>query len=149
MLPLSGPIKRTYTDRILVTGDAAGFVSPLSGDGLYYAVSSGKFAAKTAIEALKAGRYDRKILKTYQEQWQNAWGLEIAVLKMLTKTLHHQTERFIRYVSLDKDLRKSVQAIYTGRGDLLRLMLKMTPRIFMDFVRYEPQRESYQRIAEE
>ena len=40
-LPISGPLGRTYSDRILVSGDAGGFVNALTAEGIYYAMLSG------------------------------------------------------------------------------------------------------------
>jgi flavin-dependent dehydrogenase len=39
MLPL-GSVKRTYADRVLAVGDAAGLVKPTTGGGIYYSVVS-------------------------------------------------------------------------------------------------------------
>ena len=97
-----GPIRKTYADRAVVIGDAAGFISPLSGEGLYYAISSGKFAAETMIDALEKEQYNKKKLSIYQSKWQNEWGFEIAFQKFFTKNFHHQVERFMKYVSLDE-----------------------------------------------
>ena len=36
------PIEKTYAERTLVIGDAAGLVKPLTGGGIYYSQLSGK-----------------------------------------------------------------------------------------------------------
>ena len=138
LLPMSGPIRKTYADRAIVVGDAAGFISPLSGEGLYYAISSGKFAAETMIDALNTEQYDGKKLSVYQQKWQKEWGLEIAFLKFFTRNLHNQVERFMKYASLDEKLRSNLLDIYTGRKDSSKLFWKMAPRVLMDFLRFEP-----------
>jgi geranylgeranyl reductase family protein len=50
------PVRRGKGDlhhsRILVAGDAAGLTDPLTGEGIYYAVQSGKFAAQSCLEFL-------------------------------------------------------------------------------------------------
>ena len=137
LLPLSGPIRKTYAERAIVVGDAAGFISPLSGEGLYYAISSGKFAAETVIDALNKERYTEKNLCIYQSKWQNEWGFEIAFLKFFTRNLHNQAERLLKYVSLDEKLKSNLLDIYTGRKNSSELLWKMAPRIFMDFLRFE------------
>ena len=38
---LTHPLEKTYGDRLLLVGDAAGFINPLSGEGIYYAMVSG------------------------------------------------------------------------------------------------------------
>src|SRR5262249_6398693 len=50
-LPL-GPIDRTYADRLLVAGDAAGLVKPTTGGGIYYSIVSAAHAADVAATAL-------------------------------------------------------------------------------------------------
>lgn len=137
ILPLSGPIKKTYDDRSILVGDAAGFISPLTGDGLYYAISSGKYAAETIIKALEAESYSSKFLKKYELCWQNEWGSELALLKFFTRNFHNQTERLMKYTSLDEKLRTNLQDIYTGRKDASKLILEIMPRILLDFFRFQ------------
>jgi geranylgeranyl reductase family protein len=137
LLPMSGPIRKTYADRAIVVGDAAGFISPLSGEGLYYAISSGKFAAETVLDALAKEKYNEKNLSIYQSKWQKEWGFEIAFLRFFTKNFHNQVERFMKYASLDEKLKGNLLDIYTGRKDSSKLLWKMVPRILMDFLRFE------------
>ncbi|MFH1721210.1 MAG: NAD(P)/FAD-dependent oxidoreductase [Candidatus Altiarchaeota archaeon] len=47
VIPLSGPLPNLATKRTLLVGDAAGFVWPLTGEGIYEAVHSGQVAAET------------------------------------------------------------------------------------------------------
>ncbi|UCC19249.1 MAG: NAD(P)/FAD-dependent oxidoreductase [Promethearchaeota archaeon] len=58
--------KSLYTDNIMLIGDAGGFVSPISGEGIQTAVISGKIAAETAIKALQDEDYSKNTLKTYR-----------------------------------------------------------------------------------
>ncbi|HEV2689438.1 MAG TPA: geranylgeranyl reductase family protein, partial [Bryobacteraceae bacterium] len=50
-LPISGPLARTYGDRVLLCGDAGGFVNAFTAEGIYYAMVSGELAAQAAIQA--------------------------------------------------------------------------------------------------
>ena len=54
-LPLGGPLARTVADRVLLCGDAAGFVNAYTGEGIYHAMVTGEHAGTTAGEALAAG----------------------------------------------------------------------------------------------
>ncbi|MHC1591536.1 MAG: geranylgeranyl reductase family protein, partial [Candidatus Helarchaeales archaeon] len=51
-VPLNKPLEKTQANRVLLVGDAAGFVNPLSGEGIYYAMSSAELAANV-ISTLK------------------------------------------------------------------------------------------------
>lgn len=67
-LPLRS-IQRTYADRTLVVGDAAGLVKPTTGGGIYYSVLSADIAAGVAVRALDADRLAAADLKPYESQW--------------------------------------------------------------------------------
>jgi len=51
-LPMRGASRRPVERRVLLVGDAAGLVDPLSGDGMYEAFVSGRLAAETTLELL-------------------------------------------------------------------------------------------------
>ena len=51
-LPLSHWRWRQPDGRVLLTGDAAGLVNPMTGEGIYYAVASGLLAGRAAVHAL-------------------------------------------------------------------------------------------------
>ena len=51
ILPL-GAIGRTYGDRMLAIGDAAGLVKPTTGGGIHYSIVSAALAADVAVGAL-------------------------------------------------------------------------------------------------
>ncbi|MFE6623585.1 NAD(P)/FAD-dependent oxidoreductase [Streptomyces sp. NPDC057740] len=58
-LPLSTAHWRPSTGRLLLAGDAAGLVNPLTGEGIYYAVASGIEAGRAAAAARRVGRPER------------------------------------------------------------------------------------------
>ena len=49
-LPAGGFYRKIYNDGIILAGDAGGFADPLTGEGLYYAIRSGKIAARQIIQ---------------------------------------------------------------------------------------------------
>ncbi len=54
-LPLSGWRWRQPDGPVLLTGDAAGLINPMTGEGIYYAVATGVLAGRAASRALAAG----------------------------------------------------------------------------------------------
>jgi geranylgeranyl reductase family protein len=101
-LPLH-PLDKTFADRVLLCGDAAGQMNPLTGDGIHYAMSSGMFAANICTMALKAGRTDATFLSKYQALWKQDFGAEIRPLSLVLKQLlkKDRDERYIRLLSKD------------------------------------------------
>ena len=53
--PLAVESPRTTVDGLLFAGDAAGFIDPMTGDGLRFAVQGGELAAAAALQALEHG----------------------------------------------------------------------------------------------
>jgi geranylgeranyl reductase family protein len=94
MLPL-GSIRRTYTDRVLVVGDAAGLVKPTTGGGIYYSVVSGAIAGDVLGSALAAGDLSSARLASYEQQWRRRFQGEF--------TAQH-TLRFIAQRMRDADI---------------------------------------------
>jgi len=58
--------KSLYKDNIMIIGDAAGFVSPISGEGIHASIVSGKAAGDTAINALENEDISSQTLKGYK-----------------------------------------------------------------------------------
>ncbi|MBF0494058.1 MAG: NAD(P)/FAD-dependent oxidoreductase [Candidatus Omnitrophica bacterium] len=73
-IPCSGPVKRPYSDRLLLAGDAAGFVVAMSGEGILYALKSGRYAARSAAGALKNKRFDNRSLMIYGKVCDDDFG---------------------------------------------------------------------------
>jgi len=78
VLPL-GPVRRSYGDRVLAVGDAAGLVKPTTGGGIYYGMLSGVFAADVLADALVRNRLDVTALRPYESRWRQRLGSEIRV----------------------------------------------------------------------
>jgi len=67
-IPALGVKERSlYGENIMIVGDAAGFVSPISGEGIHPCVVSGQAAAEVAINALEADDISTQSLKKYKQ----------------------------------------------------------------------------------
>ena len=55
-LPMALHRQPAYTRGLLLTGDAAGTVNPFNGEGISYAMETGRMAAETAADALARAR---------------------------------------------------------------------------------------------
>ncbi|MFX0031120.1 MAG: geranylgeranyl reductase family protein [Promethearchaeota archaeon] len=65
-LPALGvKVNSLFGENIMIIGDAAGFVSPISGEGIHSSVVSGKEAAETAISALEKECIAKETLRRY------------------------------------------------------------------------------------
>lgn len=91
MLPLT-PIPRTYGNRFLVAGDAAGFVKPVTGGGVYYGMISADLAAVVLAQALRRDRLGESELSEYQKLWQGRLMEEIEAQLTLRLLLQRLTD---------------------------------------------------------
>jgi digeranylgeranylglycerophospholipid reductase len=70
-LPVDGPLKRTYSDRVMAVGDAAGMVMPTNGGGIQTAMITGHLAGEAAVRFFE----DRTPLSSYEDAWKDQIGL--------------------------------------------------------------------------
>jgi geranylgeranyl reductase family protein len=68
ILPLSR-ISRTYGDRFIAVGDAAGLVKPTTGGGIYYSLVSASIGAAVLGAALQVGDVSSARLAEYERRW--------------------------------------------------------------------------------
>lgn len=78
MLPL-GPVSKTFADRVVAVGDAAGLVKPTTGGGIHYSLLSGSLAAEVLDDGLRRDRLHAGALGHYERLWRRRLGQEIRV----------------------------------------------------------------------
>ncbi|MHA1198954.1 MAG: NAD(P)/FAD-dependent oxidoreductase [Candidatus Heimdallarchaeaceae archaeon] len=97
-IPLSSFIKKTYTDNVLVVGDAAGQTKPTTGGGVIFGGIAAQFAGKIASEAIKQNRYDRRFLARYPKLWKKELRLNLTIMKYVRNYLDVLTDKEIEYL---------------------------------------------------
>jgi geranylgeranyl reductase family protein len=78
LIPLCGPVYPTFGSRVLLCGDAGGFVNGFTAEGIYYAAVSGFHAGQAAGEAVLKKQYGKDALRSYEAAWQEDIGDELA-----------------------------------------------------------------------
>lgn len=69
-------VKRTYGNAVLLAGDAAHMVNPLSGGGIVNAMKAGRLAGRTAAAAIRERDTSARRLATYHHAWMNLLGAD-------------------------------------------------------------------------
>jgi geranylgeranyl reductase family protein len=82
-------IKKTYTERVLVIGDAAGQVKPTTGGGIYFGLLCADLAASTIIDAFKAGDFGENMLRRYETNWKKKIEFDLTMGLYLRKLVMH------------------------------------------------------------
>jgi flavin-dependent dehydrogenase len=97
-LPISGPLHRTFAERVLLSGDAGGFVNGFTAEGIYYAMVSGELAALTAIAAVRANKFTDEQMGAYEKAWKRELGVELSKSVAVQKMMFSDPGRLDRLV---------------------------------------------------
>lgn len=150
-IPLK-PLKRWDNGRdVLVTGDAAGVVAPASGEGIYYAMAAGRFAADAMQNFLATG--DARTLRQARKQFMRAHGRVFMVLEIMQYFWYSSDKRRERFVKMceDKDVQELTWQAYMNK-ELVRKKPMAHVRIFFKdlahlFSSFSPQAARSRSIA--
>lgn len=66
---INAPLDSVVTDSVMLVGDAARMIDPMTGGGIAHACLSGKLAGEVAAEAIKAGDYSKEFFQKYEKAW--------------------------------------------------------------------------------
>ena len=108
LIPLE-PAEKTFSGRTLLAGDAAGFVSPFEGEGLFYARRSGEIAAEVISGAISGNNTP----DSYEKRWKKEFGFP--TLAVLARFLSNDIvlEAFVREIRDNGRFNKLVEDILT------------------------------------
>src|SRR5467141_1558274 len=87
-------IKQTYGDGVLVAGDAAHMINPLSGGGINNAMKAGRLAGCTAASAIRANDTSARRLATYHHAWMALLGQDHLKYYRIKQALENLDDAF-------------------------------------------------------
>ncbi len=76
-VPVSEPAEETVDDNLILVGDAARHVDPITGGGLTHSLEVGKIAGEIIGKAVKNKDFSKEFLSEYQEKWKKTIGKKI------------------------------------------------------------------------
>jgi geranylgeranyl reductase len=86
---------------IVLAGDAAGVVAPASGEGIYYAMDSGRLAAEGVAELLRGA--SARCLARVRRRFMRRHGRVFWILGILERFWYASDDRRERFVSICRD----------------------------------------------
>jgi flavin-dependent dehydrogenase len=109
--------RRATADGALLVGDAALFLDPFTGQGIWLALRSSALAAHTAVRALASGRCDRAALSGYDAARAAEFAARDRVSRTLQAILYRPTAArwLVRALVRDRPLARTLAA---ATGDL-------------------------------
>jgi digeranylgeranylglycerophospholipid reductase len=136
MLPLA-PLPRTYGQRLLAVGDAAGLVKATTGGGIYYSLLSAGMAADVLEHALTKDALGEDRLRAYERAWRSRLGAELDAqlsLRLLANELSDEDIDMLFELARTDGIMPIVRrtAKFNQHRDLILSLLKHPParRIF-------------------
>ncbi len=86
LIPI-GPVRKSYFDRVLLVGDAAGQVKPWSGGGVIYGLTCAEIASRVIEKAFRFNDFSEGLLKEYEIRWKARIGKQIGLGLFLRRLL--------------------------------------------------------------
>ena len=125
IIPVGGVKRKTVNSRLLLSGDAAGFVDAFLGEGMAYAIRSGQLAAEAVADLVM---YDLKLnrLKVYESACRQEFGNYLASSLKLEKIMHRFPETSFKLAVTNREiLDKYLDEVVTNRNykDYIRWLL--------------------------
>jgi geranylgeranyl reductase family protein len=96
LIPVGGPLRRPGRGRVLLAGDAGGFVNALTAEGIYYAMVSGELAARAVIET--PAHALRQLSARYRRACAEELGAELRESVFIRQTLFADRRRIARLI---------------------------------------------------
>jgi digeranylgeranylglycerophospholipid reductase len=129
--PVAEPIQ-SVQDNLLLVGDAARQVDPITGGGLMHAIEAGKYAGQTIGKAVEKQSFTAQTLSEYETLWKEAFGKKLhrnyitkeIMLDMEDKTLDMLADSLKDYKFEEFSTLSIIKALVTKHPSLL---VKLTP----------------------
>lgn len=77
-------------DRVLLAGDAAGLINPLNGEGIQYAMLSGRWAAETLIAARARNDFSHASLLPYAQRVERELRFDMALARLIVQLIRNR-----------------------------------------------------------
>ena len=125
-VPVCGPMKQTVKSNVVVVGDAARQVNPLTGGGIDSSMRAGTIAGEVAAKAVKDGDVSEKRLREYEKRWKESFGERLQRYLKAKEVLLSLSDE-----ELDK-LASAVSKVDFDRislTDLIKAVVKADPKL--------------------
>lgn len=110
--PLARRVRKRAGDGFLLVGDAAGFLDPFTGEGIYKALSGARLAAPVIVSALEQGDTSARSLAPYTRAYQRAFFANTQVLRIVQGFVH--SPLLLSYVIDRLEKRDELGRVLTG-----------------------------------
>ncbi len=131
-VPCALPLKKMVTDGLMLVGDAARQVNPLTGGGIVTSMIAGQIAGQVAAEAVRQNNFSAQKLSAYQKQWHLKEGKKMS--------MYYRLKKFVFELS-DDDFDRIAEAVLSLQPqkrtmvNIFKAALIKKPSLMFDVVR--------------
>lgn len=129
-IPLT-PLPKTYMERLLVVGDAAGQVKPTTCGGVYYGLLCADIATEVVHNALRTDSFSARRMSNYEKIWKKKLGRELEIgywaRKLYEKLSDRQIEQIFDIIEINRiheSLLQSPDFSFDWHGNLILRALR-------------------------
>jgi geranylgeranyl reductase family protein len=130
LIPQGGNERQISRGRILLAGDAAGFVDAFLGEGISYAISSGKIAGEVVGEAPA-----NQVARAYEKRINKDFGEELRYALFFAKIMHSFPDIFLRIMACEEEILDRYIDIAAARISYKDFVRWLIPRIPLSILR--------------
>ena len=130
LIPQGGNKVRTALGRVLLAGDAAGFVDAFTGEGICYALNSGKIAGQVIGEVPAP-----EVAQAYQKRCNKEFGEELRYALFFSRMMHSYPEIFLRILACQEEVLDRYIEIAAARISYKDFMRWLVPRLPLSLLR--------------
>ena len=131
-IPIDKTVKQMVMDGLMLVGDAAHTVNPVTGGGIVPGMRSGLLAAETAVKALHNGGPVRKNLAAYEKEWHKIGGKNHERFYRIKETIFRFTDDDLNRIA------DGISAVPADDRSLLKLFsiaVRKKPSLLFDVIR--------------
>jgi len=131
-VPVTTNLPRLVEDGLMIIGDAAHQVNPLTGGGISSAMAAGKMAGIVAADAIHCGDTSRKKLRAYENEWNRTIGKDYRRFYRLKEWIRNMTdEEFEEIASAFQGMVPTDVKI----SSIFRMAVKNKPSLIVDAIK--------------
>ena len=123
-------LDETVDDNLILVGDAARVIDPITGGGICHACRTGMYAGKVLAECFKTGDYSKKALKAYDKMWRDRMEDKLYrnfMAKEKLATLDDETIDQLIKLIMDSDIKE------VNVYNLLKVIKEKFPKVVEGF----------------
>ncbi|MBV4360645.1 NAD(P)/FAD-dependent oxidoreductase [Pinibacter aurantiacus] len=136
--PLStyNPKAQITNDRVVLIGDAAGLINSLNGEGIQYAMLSGRWAAETIVGLAKSNDFSANALMAYDKKIKDELGYDMSLSNLVIQFIRNRNlnDFWLKLLQIMAETAEHDQAYADTAGGILAGLMPSNKAVNISFV---------------